>query len=62
MLSKDNAHKAVEIMFEQAVRRMKELNEPARRSLYEEYKEWIEGFGNKAEGQDAIIFRYIEKH
>ena len=59
MLSKKNAHEAIEIMFEQAVKRMNELNEPGRRCIYEEYKEWIEGFGDKAKGQDAIIFKYI---
>tara|TARA_Y100001968_G_scaffold28189_1_gene21873 strand:+ start:439 stop:636 length:198 start_codon:yes stop_codon:yes gene_type:complete len=59
MLSKKNAHKAIEIMFEQAVNRMDELNESGRRCLYEEYKEWIEGLGDKGKGQDAIVFRYI---
>ena len=61
MLSRENAHKAVVIMFEQAVKRMEELNEPGRRCLYEEYKEWIEGFGDNAKGQDAMIFKYIGK-
>ena len=46
-------------MFEQAVMRMEELNEPARRCLYEEYKEWIEGLGYKGKGQDAMILKYI---
>ena len=59
MLSKENAHEAIEIMFEQAIKRMEKLNEPARRCLYEEYKEWIDGLGDKGRGQDAIIFRYI---
>jgi len=59
MLSRENAHEAIEIMFEQAVKRMEELNEPARRCLYEEYKEWIEGLGDKGKGQDAMIFKYI---
>jgi len=61
MLSRENAHEAIEIMFKQAVKRMEELNEPARRCLYEEYKEWIEGFGDTAKGQDAMIFKYIGK-
>tara|TARA_Y100001978_G_C23329925_1_gene262420 strand:- start:72 stop:269 length:198 start_codon:yes stop_codon:yes gene_type:complete len=61
MLSRENAHKAVEIMFEQAVKRMEVLNEPGRRCIYEEYKEWIEGFGDQAKGQDAMIFKYIGK-
>ena len=61
MLSKKNAHKAIEIMFEQAVNRMDELNESGRRCLYEEYKEWIEGLGDKGKRQDAIIFGYIGK-
>ena len=61
MLSRENAHEAVVIMFEQAVKRMEELNEPGRSSLYEEYKEWIEGFGDTAKGQDAMIFKYIGK-
>ena len=39
MLSKENAHKAIEIMFEQAVKRMNELNDSSRQCLYEEYKE-----------------------
>ena len=59
MISRKNAHEAIEIMFEQAVKRMNELNEPSRRCIYEEYKEWIEGFGDNAKGQDAIIFKYI---
>ena len=61
MLSRENAHEAVVIMFEQAVMRMEELNEPGRRCLYEEYKEWIEGFGDKGQEQDAIIFKYMFK-
>ena len=61
MLSKENAHEAIEIMFEQAVKRMSELNESGRRCLYEEYKEWIEGLSDKAKVQDAIIFKYIGK-
>ena len=61
MLSKDNAHEAIEVMFEEAVRRMEQLNETARTCLYEEYKEWIEGFGDNAKGQDAMIFKYIGK-
>ena len=62
MISRENAHKAIKIMFEQAVKRMEELNEPGRRCLYEEYKEWIEGFCNKGKGQDAMIFKYMGKH
>tara|TARA_Y100001968_G_scaffold319366_1_gene350773 strand:- start:269 stop:466 length:198 start_codon:yes stop_codon:yes gene_type:complete len=61
MLSRENAHEAIEIMFRQAVKRMEELNEPSRRCLYEEYKEWIEGFGDNAKGQDAMIFKYMGK-
>ena len=61
MLSNENAHEAIEIMFEQAVNRMNELNESGRRCLYEEYKEWIEGLGDKGKRQDAIIFGYIGK-
>ena len=61
MISRENAHQAIEIMFEQAVKRMEELNEPCRRCLYEEYKEWIEGFGDKGQEQDAIIFKYMGK-
>ena len=48
-------------MFAQAIKRMEELNEPGRRCLYEEYKEWIEGFGDKGKGQDAMIFKYMGK-
>ena len=59
MLSRENAHKAIEIMFQQAVKRMEELNEPGRRCLYEEYKEWIEGLGDKSKGQYAMIFKYM---
>ena len=59
MLSKENAHKAIELMFEQAVKRMNELNDSNRQCLYEEYKEWIDGLGEKGRGQDAIIFKYI---
>ena len=61
MISRGNAHEAVEIMFTQAIKRMEELNEPGRRCLYEEYKEWIEGFGDKGKGQDAMIFEYMGK-
>ena len=61
MISRENAHESIVIMFEQAVKRMEELNEPSRRCLYEEYKEWIEGFSDKAKEQDAIIFKYIGK-
>ena len=61
MLSRENAHEAIEIMFKQAVKRMKELNEPTRSCLYEEYKEWIEGLNDKGKGQDAIFFGYIGK-
>ena len=59
MLSKENAHEAIEIMFEQAIKRMEKLNEPTRKCIYEEYKEWIDGLGDKGIDQDAIIFRYI---
>ena len=59
MLSKQNAHKAIEIMLEQAVNRMNELNDSGRRCLYEEYKEWIDSLEEKGKGQDAIVFRYI---
>ena len=51
MLSRENAHEAIVIMFEQAVKRMEELNEPSRRCLYEEYKEWIEGLGDKGKNK-----------
>jgi len=61
MISRGNAHEAVEIMFAQAIKRMEELNEPGRRCLYEEYKEWLEGFGDKGKGQDAMIFKYMGK-
>tara|TARA_Y100001968_G_scaffold40765_1_gene30938 strand:+ start:94 stop:291 length:198 start_codon:yes stop_codon:yes gene_type:complete len=61
MLSKENAHKAIELMFEQAINRMNELNDSSRQCLYEEYKEWIDGLGDKGMGQDAIIFKYIGK-
>ena len=59
MLSKENAHKSIEIMFGHAIKRIEELNEPYRQCLFEEYKEWIEGFGDKGIGQDAIVFKYI---
>ena len=59
MLSKENAHKAIELMFTHAVRRMDELNDSRRQCLYEEYKEWIDGLGDKGREQDAIIFKYI---
>tara|TARA_Y100001968_G_C18830412_1_gene468845 strand:- start:209 stop:406 length:198 start_codon:yes stop_codon:yes gene_type:complete len=59
MLSIENAHKAIEIMFDQALKRMNELNDSSRQCLYEEYKEWIDNLGDQGEGQDAIIFRYI---
>ena len=59
MLSRENAHEAIKIMFKQAVKRMEELNETGRSSLYKEYKEWIQGFDDKAKGQDAMIFKYI---
>ena len=61
MLSKDNAHKSIEIMFEHALKRIEELNEPYRQCLFEEYKEWTEGLGDKGIDQDAIIFKYIGK-
>ena len=61
MLSRENAHESILIMFEQAVKRMEELNEPGRRRLYEEYKEWIEGLGDKGKEQDAMIFKYMGK-
>ena len=61
MISRGNAHEAVEIMFEQALKRMEELNETGRRCLYEEYREWIEGLGDKGKGQDALFFGYIGK-
>tara|TARA_Y100001968_G_scaffold265286_1_gene254439 strand:- start:679 stop:876 length:198 start_codon:yes stop_codon:yes gene_type:complete len=61
MLSRENAHEAIEIMFEQAVRRMEKLNEPGRRCLYEEYKEWIDGLGDEGREQDAMIFKYMGK-
>ena len=61
MLSRESAHEAVVIMFEQAVKRMEELNEPGISCLYEEYKEWIEGLGDKGEEQDAMIFKYMGK-
>ena len=61
MLSRESAHEAVVIMFEQAVKRMEELNEPCRRCLYEEYKEWIEGFGDKGKEEDAMSFKYMGK-
>ena len=61
MLSKKNAHEAIETMFAQALKRMKELNEPNRICLYEEYKEWIEGLSDKGKGEDAIFFGYIGK-
>ncbi len=48
-------------MFEQALKRMEELNELGRRRFYEEYKEWIEGLGDKGEEQDAMIFKYMGK-
>ena len=59
MLSRESAHEAVVIMFEQAVKRMEELNEPGRRCLYEEYKEWIEGLGDKGEEQDAVSYTHL---
>ena len=59
MLSRENAHEAIVIMFEQAVKRMEELNEPCRSCLYEEYREWIEGLVDKGKGQDAMIFKYM---
>ncbi len=59
MLSRENAHKAIEIMFEQAVKRMNELNDSSRQCLYEEYKEWIDNLEEQGKSQDAIIFRYI---
>ena len=46
-------------MLKQTVKRMNELNDTSRKCLYEEYKEWIDGLGEKGKGQDAIIFRYI---
>tara|TARA_Y100001968_G_scaffold183861_1_gene168399 strand:- start:619 stop:816 length:198 start_codon:yes stop_codon:yes gene_type:complete len=61
MISKKNAHEAIEIMFEQAIKRMEELNEPGRKCLYEEYKERIECFGDKGKEQDAIVFKYMGK-
>ena len=59
MISSKNANKAIEIMFEHAVKRLNELNESDRRCLYEEYKEWIEGLIENSKGQYAIIFSYI---
>ena len=59
MLSKENAHKSIEIMFGHAIKRIEELNEPYRQCLFEEYKEWIEGLGDEGIGQDAIVFKYI---
>ena len=61
MLSRENANESIEIIFQQAVKRMEDLNEPGRRCLYEEYKEWIEGLGDKGIGQDAMIFKYMGK-
>ena len=59
MLSRENAHEAIVIMFEQAVKRMEELNEPGRRCLYEEYREWIEALVDSGKEQDAMIFKYM---
>ena len=59
MLSKENAHKAIELMFEQAVKRMNELNDSSRQCLYEEYQELIDCLSDKGKGQDAMIFKYI---
>ena len=61
MRSKGNAHQAIEIMFESAINRMKELDDEGRICLYEEYREWIQGIGNKGIGQEAIFFKYIDK-
>ena len=58
MLSK-KAHEAIEIMFEQAVKRINEINDSSRKCLYEEYKEWIDNLDEKGEEQDAVIFKYI---
>ena len=59
MLSKYNAHISIEIVLGHALKRIEELNEPYTQCLFEEYKEWIEGFGDKGIGQDAIVFKYI---
>ena len=59
MLSKEKAHEAIEIMFEQAVKRINEINDSSRKCLYEEYKEWIDNLDEKGEEQDAVIFKYI---
>ena len=59
MISKEKAHEAIEIMFEQAVKRINEINDSSRQCLYEEYKEWIDNLDEKGEEQDAVIFKYI---
>ena len=59
MLSRENAHEAIVIMFEQAVKHMEKLNELGRSCLYEEYREWIEGLGDKGKGEDVMIFKYM---
>ena len=59
MISKEKAHEAIEIMFEQAVKRINEINDSSRKCLYEEYKEWIDNLDEKGEEQDAVIFKYI---
>tara|TARA_Y100001968_G_scaffold194786_1_gene178706 strand:+ start:239 stop:436 length:198 start_codon:yes stop_codon:yes gene_type:complete len=61
MRSKGNAHRAIEIMFEAAINRMKELDDAGRRCLYEEYREWIQSLGDKGIEQEAIFFKYIGK-
>ena len=61
MSSKGNAHQAIEIMFESAINRMKELDDAGKKCLYEEYREWIQGLSDKGIGQEAIFFKYIGK-
>ena len=59
MRSNGNAKQAIEIMLECAINRMKKLDDEGRRCLYEEYREWIEGLGEKGITQEAIFFKYI---
>ena len=54
MLSKKNAHEAIEIMLKQTDIRINKLDDTSRQCLYEEYKEWIENLEEKVEEQDAI--------
>ena len=61
MRSNGNAQQAIEIMFECAINRMKKLDDEGRRCLYEEYREWIQGLGEKGIEQEAIFFKYIGK-